>query len=61
MKLIIRPHPHRELIKSPEEIQLGWEVHGRFYKFASYKNSDKLEEVLKELRDRNGEFEIEYG
>jgi hypothetical protein len=56
--LEIRKHPHADLVKNPQEVQVGWVVDGAFLGFVSCKNETTLERLLAEFRELYGSFSV---
>ena len=56
--LCVRPHRHRELLRMPEELEVGWMVSGHFLAFAACKNAAAFDSLCADLRSKHGEFDI---
>lgn len=53
----IRPHPRREQIGNPHEIQVGWMV-GAFMPWASCKDDAALAGLIADVKIKYGDIEI---
>lgn len=56
--LCVRPHRHRELLKLPEELEVGWLRGGHFWGFAACKNATAFDALCEDLRRHHGEIDI---
>ena len=56
--LCVRPHRHRELLKLPEELEVGWLRGGHFWGFAACKNAAAFDALCEDLRKHHGEIDI---
>jgi len=56
--LCVRPHRHRELLKLPEELEVGWLQGGHFWGFAACKNAAAFDALCEDLRKHHGEIDI---
>lgn len=56
--LCVRPHRHRELLKLPEELEVGWLRGGHFWGFAACKNAAAFDALCEDLRRHHGEIDI---
>jgi hypothetical protein len=54
----VRPHRHRELLKLPEELEVGWLRGGHFWGFAACKNAAAFDALCEDLRKHHGEIDI---